>query len=301
MNFLILTVNKNLESIHKLENEIKSQKMTVSVIDLGKDYYSKGLIKELTKVDDYFNQTKSKEEKTIILNRISGISYDDTDLDYLEILEKNNPNIKVYNNPKLSRLFRDKSLQNKFYQSHAIETIPTIDIEFNDLKEIEKFVYDYQAPFLLKPKRSNQGKGIINTNMPLREIEILTEKKDTRYILQPSLKKESEWRLLYIDGTLKSALLKRHSDPHAILNCANANLTNISLNDVPQTVQNIGKIVYSKAPLKIMALDILCTCDGSSYLIETNTVPGMAFVEKKGNINVSSLLVASILNEISTT
>ena len=89
MNILILCTNPELESIHKLT----------------KYAYDNGHCYEVLSVKNTKLETYNFKYIDVVINRVSGISYDDSDLDFLTSISHQIP---VINEPCAQRVFRDK-------------------------------------------------------------------------------------------------------------------------------------------------------------------------------------------------
>lgn len=283
MKFLILTINQTLESIVELTKKIEHYGATYQVINPF----------------NYDHDQILKESYEVILNRISGISYDDSDLELLKRYQIKWPRTLIVNDPNITAILRDKALQAELFQKIALESIPTLDLQTCSQMEIETFTKSNRAlKYLIKPIRSNQAKGIIKTIAPLKDYQKLRETKDTRYILQPLLLKRAEWRILAINNVIIGVLKKTHNDPEELLNCEKASLEYISDDKTPDRLSDFLNAKFWESPCSILAFDILEDIEGKYRLIEVNNVPGFKYFEKTTGISPAKILVKCIFNHL---
>jgi len=232
-------------------------------------------------------------ENCIIINRVSGISYDDSDLN----LYMDNQNYIVYNDPKYSRIFRDKFKQYSYFIKSKISTIPSCSLEGIYKDKIDVFInQNSNDRFLIKPLRSNQAQGIITPLNLKDEIVRIKNSNDQRYILQPFLQKRREWRVLVINKVVVAIMEKtsRHG-VFSILNCANSDIRLVAKEDIkPELTKLINQCIV-EIPLFIFAIDILEDLKEEYKVIEVNNIPGLKFVEEVSGINIAKLFIEQLL------
>ena len=271
MKIFISSTDPTMHSVKRIIEELQNQNIQYQLINP----YKKVEIEQL-------------DSSSILINRVSGINYDDADLQYYEKL-----NIKVYNEPNSSRVFRDKSKQYNFFKLNSIPTIETLALDCTAPKELESFCNSFEEQrFLLKPYRSNRAQGIIETSLPLENYQYLKSKNDLRYILQPFLPKKCEWRILIIDKDIIGIMRKNSESLYSILNCESAQLTlierpSLQLDDFLQNC-------IQKIPLFMYALDVLELPDGTLKLIEVNSMPGLKHVENICNKNIAEIFITKL-------
>jgi glutathione synthase/RimK-type ligase-like ATP-grasp enzyme len=283
MKFLILTVNQDLESIQQLTRILQSHNTEYKIEDPFK------------MDQDQFLTTKYD----CVLNRVSGISYNDGDLELLKNYQKRWPKALIVNNPEETALFRDKALQADHYIKNQIPTIATVSLEQLDSLGLVQFTADNPSDkYLFKPVRSNQAKGIIICDDPLKTFTELQSKGDLRYILQPLILKQAEWRVLILKDEILGFLKKDSLNGEELLNCDKANLTHIKDQEIPEELLVLINKVTNHNNLYLQALDILVEKDETLRLIEVNNVPGFKFFEKTTGISPSKLLVQRIFDDL---
>ena len=283
MKFLILTVNSTLHSICELSRSLNNYNLEHQIMDPFK-----------------FNQDEVMNTSyDCILNRVSGISYNDQDLEFLENYSKRWPKTLIINDPIQTRVFRDKYKQFELYKASSIPTIESLNLENTSVKHIEEFTKAHTTlKYLLKPLRSNQARGIQITEIPVNNFKKLQELKDTKYILQPLILKKCEWRVLLIDNQILGVLKKETSNDDELLNCEVATLTEVSQSDTPKELRELVSKVINASKLYIQALDILEDHQGNYLLIEVNNVPGLKYFEKTTGISPAKKLTQRIISNL---
>ncbi|EQC46218.1 RimK family alpha-L-glutamate ligase [Bacteriovorax sp. Seq25_V] len=220
---------------------------------------------------------------SIVLNRCSGISYDDSDLDTLSKIR----GALVSNDIEHTRIFRDKWLQFNYFQKYGIPTIPSFELGTStNRSNIPESMHGY----LFKPKRSNQTKGIIKTE------NINYQTKDQRYIIQPLLEKKAEYRVLIAFGEVLGILKKNHSDPFELLNCEKSHLEYLEYAQATTGFKHLIEKIMPHGP-HFYGLDILEDVHGDHLLIELNNVPGFEYFEKISHVNVAKSYLQGLLNK----
>jgi len=283
MKFLILTLKQDLESIQQLTKMIQGSNTEYNILNpFEMDH-------------DRFLQNKYD----VILNRVSGISYNDDDLELLKEYQVKWPHSLIVNTPQESMIFRDKYKQFEQFTKNNIPTIPTLNLEAAKIEEVEFFVEKQNSSkYLLKPIRSNQAKGIIVTDKPILEFEHLNKSRDTRYILQPLIEKKCEWRALAINGELIGTLYKHCDNPEELLNCEKAKLSYIQNAAIPKHISELINKAINSNDLYIQAMDILEQNDGEALLIEINSIPGFKYFEKTTGISPANKLIQRIFKHL---
>ncbi len=239
--------------------------------------------------------TRFNPDEFIIFNRISGIRYDDRDLIFLEQIRERG--FKVFGDLKQYRVFRCKWSQYQFYTAHNIPTIKTFNLE--DLgKEghrtnIKTEIHKLQSDSLFcKPKRSNQGKGIVEVKSLKGAVESIL---DGRYVLQPYIPKEREYRVLMLKNQALGVIEKRALDNEKILN---AKSSKISFLEYDQSFQELVAKIPSKISelvnLPFYAIDLIVDPNQGPKVLEVNLCPGFEYFEKSSHINIAHLVMSSL-------
>lgn len=286
MNLIILSENNSLHSVKRLLEEAVNLNITAESINI----YKKSYLNEDIKTPDQ-----------IILGRHSGVRFDDYDLLFMK--KKLLSGALVENNPDRALIFRQKCSQHLFFQEHNIphidtlilrglftrsELLKTIDKEFTDLS------WDRQS-YLAKMSRGNQGKGITL----LKGIDSLNSYnetfhalKDQRYIIQPYLNIQKEYRILVINNQIQGALEKEKQDDFR----ANSNRCEsrfISKESMPEDLINLTKKCIKSSKLFYCGIDV-ALINGRYKVLEINCCPGFEDFERKSKQNIA----LTILNEI---
>ena len=233
----------------------------------------------------------SFESIDIVINRISGINYDDSDLYF-----QNKYFLSQFhcNETFLIKTFRDKLLQYLEYKKNDIDTPQTIDLEFEKKIKIFDF-FSSSKRVLIKPKRSNQSIGIFETVNLQDTYFKLKSRGDLRYIAQEFIPKKREWRVYVINKEVYACLVKISDSLYTIMNCEMAILKEEK--PVAGVLEIVRRINISFS-LFYCALDIAETLDGRFLLIETNCMPGMKYVDGITGRKMSMDLLLRIIEKI---
>ncbi len=240
---------------------------------------------------------------THILNRVTGISYDDSDLDLLKQIDSK---IKSHYPPiTMCPTFRCKKQQARFYQSSMINHPRTMFLD--DLEIENKGVFSARNGYLIKPFRSNQGRGIIKVK-DLKEA--LQKARDRKFIIQEYLPSKSEYRVLIIGSQIVGALLKhrvknQHERGFIPLNSASSELEFIEPLKIPKELKKSTQDLIKLSSLHTFALDFLCLDEnffnqrqsditGPYVLLELNICPGFEYFEKISGLNIAQKIINSL-------
>jgi ribosomal protein S6--L-glutamate ligase len=239
------------------------------------------------------NIKKGELSGSVVLNRVSGITYRDDDLEFYNKLGST----LIINNPIDTKLFRDKAKQYNFFQENKIPMIKTLDIENSNNDKLDVFLKKVKSEsYLIKPKRSNQAKGIrVLSTAQVKDIK-LEQMSDKRYILQPLLAKEREYRVLIINKKVISILKKSSENPYELLNCEKAKLDIVNKEKADPELDRIVSMAIKKINLFIMALDILVDTQGNYKLIEVNNIPGLKYVENITKLDIAKTIIEESIN-----
>jgi glutathione synthase/RimK-type ligase-like ATP-grasp enzyme len=268
--------------------EIQSIKdMAATCHEIGHDF-------SLISTDHLLIGDPTFNEDDIIINRHSGIDYQDDDIDFLSQL-KEEKKCHIINDPSLTRIFRDKYKQYSFYQKKSLVTVPTISLELATKEELLQFLnVNSQQYFLTKPLRSNQAKGITIYERNDLDLEKLLAQGDRRYVLQPYLQKSCEWRVLILNNKIHSVVKKESQKEISLLNCESSELRCIKEDEIPPALHSLIQQCIKVINLHIMALDILELPNKEYVLLEVNNVPGFKHVNKTCQINIAKDFILSL-------
>lgn len=215
-----------------------------------------------------------KINPTHFVNKISGIRYNDFDLE----LQKQAEDLGciVTNQANDLATFRSKDHQYKFFKKLNIKTIETYTFngKINEATIKRKLKY---SKFVIKPIRSNGGRGLNFVDSKNDLIKLLKEqfyKKDQRYIVQPFFKYLIEYRIIFIGKNIKYVIEKRRAKNQMHNKSSCNNFTLVSKEDIPKKVLKTALKDRKKVPLQSYAADYFIL-KSQVYLLEVN--PNFSF------------------------
>ena len=281
MNLIILCTNFDNYSIKRLKQESRQ------IV----------LLNPLEKKSELLERIQEEHplHKSIILNRVSGISYDDSDLILLEKLKRSG--YKVLGDISHYKTFRCKWEQYTFYQKYNLETIDTYNVEDLDLSLSPLDHIKPIVPVIAKPKRSNQGRGIVSLK---GDQSLSSQLKDPRYVIQPFLEKKAEYRVLISMNSIIGVMKKTSNGDQMILSAKNAqlkyyrNLSEISNTTIKKELESKTNTLLKLINLPFIAIDYLVTRDDKVKILEINTCPGFEYFEKISSQNVAKSLLEDL-------
>lgn len=275
MDIITLCTNSNTYSIKRLKEEC------CELVTLNP--YNTVDQTELNKLQD-------SRKSLIIYNRISGILYDDKDLQVMKDLQA--VGHMTIGDITQIQTFRCKWSQFLFYHKHNLRTIPTMNLLDSKEDKISEFMRSHSSKdFFIKPHRSNQGLGII-IRSSLKDIK--NEIKDMRYVLQPEYPKTHEFRFLILFGNI-IGIMKKTAKNTRILKADSSKIEILKMDDLdnPELVELVQR-TKKHINLPFYALDIASSKEAPSVILELNTCPGFETFEKYSNINVAKAIIKGI-------
>ena len=290
MKLIILSESNALHSTTRLLEEAKIKNIPAESINI----YEKS----------YLNR-KLVIKKQVILGRYSGVRFDDYDLLYMKN-EKRNGSV-VHNCPEKVSTFRQKCSQVLFFQENNIPHIDTITLrglyKKKELKSIisQEFVTQSwdQSTFLVKMTRGNQGRGITlikGIDSLVSFNETFNALKDQRYIIQPYLNIEKEYRVLIINNVIQGALEKEIDDDFRA-NSKRCKSIFINTSSMPKDLIEIVQKCINKSGLFYSGIDV-AFISNEYRIIEINSNPGFEDFETKSHINIASIIIEEITKQV---
>lgn len=279
MDIITLCTNSNTYSVKRLKEECR-ELVTLNPYDTNDQI-------ELNKLQD---SPESLKNDLIIYNRISGILYDDKDLQVMKDFQA--VGHRTIGDITQIQTFRCKWSQFLFYDKHNLRTIPTMNLLGTTEDKISEFMRSNSSKdFFIKPHRSNQGRGII-IRSSLKDIK--SEIKDMRYVLQPEYPKTHEYRFLILFGRI-IGIMKKTAKNTRVLKADSSKIEILKTDDLYNTeldklVQRTKKLIN----LPFYALDIASSKEASPVILELNTCPGFETFEKYSNINIAKSIIEGI-------
>ncbi|EPZ50640.1 hypothetical protein M902_3230 [Bacteriovorax sp. BAL6_X] len=237
----------------------------------------------------------------VVINRNTGLNYNDDDLENMAILEQK----KMINPVTCSRVLRDKFLQ----WLHFKEILePSQVIETYLLKQ-EPIYAGKQNKWVFKTTRGQQAKGVYPSTNIIQDRRDLIDKGDLNYIIQPYVELKSEWRVLLFKGLSSNRIKKliiRKSPKNTqnefhILNFASSSCEMIEEDKTPRQVLSITDTIVNELDFYFISVDILEEERGGFRLIEVNGCPGMAqsdelILASKHQLTMAQLFTKRVIN-----
>jgi ribosomal protein S6--L-glutamate ligase len=218
--------------------------------------------------------------------RVTGVRYDDTDLDRITRHSVVNPAFTL-------RLCRDKWMLYLGLERY-LPLAPTIPVT-GYMDEIEESLQQFgvldNGEYVLKTIRGNQGRGvhlISNKEQLKAQVDKIYTSKDERYILQPRLKGK-EYRIFLQQG-FEAIVLERTNDDAFVANFHQNGIAKLSDKNFAWLVKKVEKTLN----FSYLALDVIDTKDGL-YIVDINTVCGIEQLEKLSGINIARRILSNIL------
>lgn len=218
----------------------------------------------------------------MVLHRDSGISFDDVDLVLTDSLLGHGN--KVVNSPDTLKTLRGKDRQYSFFQTNNLPHIPTLITR--GLSGIEN-VYPNYDEVIVKTIRGNQGRGVeLVKRIDLPSLlESNQRKKDERFIIQPRLHFQKEFRVLTLGNEIQGTMEKTCLDDFKAnaKNCENKPV------HIPNEIKAITEKIQQFFPGEFLGLDFGLDDDGYR-LIEINTTPGFEVFDQVFETDIAKKL-----------
>ena len=292
MKVLIISQNSQLYSTSRLLQEGNRLNIPIEHTDI----YQTGQWSE-----------GQKCPSTVVFNRYSGIKYDDFDLQLADSWSAEGSNI--FNSVEDTRIFRDKLSAHIFMSKLDIPTPETKAIRgkidrarLDSFLDFSKTDDIYNDEYLIKPTRGNKGFGITlarGRDSLLSILETQSCLNDQRYIIQPRLNIQREFRLFFIGNDIFAAFEKHQKDLIDFrLNADRSECFKISPNELSSELVSFFQMVRRNTNLFYGGIDIAQTTAGL-YLLEVNPCPGFEVLENICEVNVAKELLLQVQNSIS--
>lgn len=229
----------------------------------------------------------------ITFTRTTGVSYDDFDLEAIRVLESKT---KVMANPLRTHLFsRSKLTQYTECLLRKIPCLPFVSVRGKlsetELKILESFSGEN---YLVKPERSNQGRGITllrGRDSLMSYFETMRSLHDERWIIQPFLSKTEEYRLFFVQGKDPIVLLKIKKGDEFKGNFFYETPSKLcSQDEIPREIFDISCQLQSITSAYYGAIDFLVQ-DDQVFVLDFNQAPGFKELEILYGIDLPKRLI----------
>jgi glutathione synthase/RimK-type ligase-like ATP-grasp enzyme len=220
------------------------------------------------------------------LVRTTGVYGNDLDL---LLLQAKSPE-SIINPMSALRRFRAKSTQYQWFEEKSFPVLPWLLVRGTNPILIEKFFRLYPE-LIVKPVRGQGGWGV----------EVLSWKTfrgwkkkrgtDEDYLLQPYIRQGEELRYFFLQGH-HPIILKRTSIFGVAANFQKKGTA--SLGELSGEHSLLLNQVAQASGALYGAIDLIIK-DGSVWILELNTVPGIEQLEKVSGRNIMSLILSSLV------
>lgn len=234
--------------------------------------------------------------------------------------------VKPFNDPILHSLFFDKL---KTYQGLKTFTIPTVSVKSEEYSNVEQSVNnlhdlisehsnqnDFSRKYVLKDRFGAGGNSIFcidEKDHNYHISRILSENKNTQFVIQPFLKFKNGYtyksyigfidiRIIYLEGEIIQAYIRvaRKNEFRCNEHKGGA-LEYIPLKDLPKKILSLSdkltRLLNSNNTL--YALDFVVSDSGNVYLMEGNTGPGIDWnLSLKKNERMAKKLIRLIVENL---
>ncbi len=277
---LIISNNPELYATKALVNAIKDN----------------GLRPIILRTDELENNRHILNECLFVINRNTGLNYNDEDLDVLS----KDCKAPIVNSVSCSRILRDKLVQYRYFKDIlGSEKM----IETKELIDNGQFLTKSQK-WIIKTIRGQKGYGVRTSTDLATDRRQIIESADLNYIIQPYFEMRYEWRVICIGKTQKIIIRKSPKHTEAdfqILNFKNSLTKNFAVNDTPKEVMNITQAIESSLDFHFITVDILEGLDGQFKFLEANSSAGMAYTDLLiGEQGLADLLIKEMLKYLNT-
>lgn len=239
-------------------------------------------------------------EPSVLINRFTALDYNDDDLYIAIAWSAHNQNHRVHNDPKVTLGLRDKFRQYETLTSFGLPCVITYPLKL--IPPLDHYSEDQK--FVVKPLRSNGGRGLIliHGKESLFSVQqAFHDLRDERFVVQPRLNKLREFRLFAWGLREKKNFLWIERLPlHKKEYRGNRSYTEerlLSENDLSTTMLELQKTCDESFPtLLYWGADVVEYLNErgeiSWGLFELNTSPGIIGPESLTKRNIASELIA---------
>ncbi len=292
MKTLIISEKKDIYSVQRLKAELERLNHDV---DFRHPFQSASII--------IGSNSPIEKKYDLVFNRISGVRFDDFDLDLQRTYEKLN---SLALNPSYAlKELRDKTSQLILLNDLNAPIIPSLflrgKIDKNDLLEKLSQI-NAKHEFIVKTQRGNQGLGVNllrGLDSLLAFLETFWAIGDQRLIIQPMIKFKKEMRLFFVKGEFIAGLEKTLSYKNGFKSNSNEAISkNLNLKNIDSSLINDAKNIMDKLDLFYAGLDYALTENGEIKLLEINPCPGFEILENVSSKNMAQEIVIRAIKEL---
>jgi len=253
------------------------------------------------------NTLNSKAQKElVVLNRITGIRYDEFDLSLSMWLAQQGA--KIFNPINAIVATRDKMHQFLLLSQNKIPIIPTFSfrgkVDASLIDEIQNLFItsipelDKQnLKYILKANRGNKGIGVnlLESKKSLESIlQTFWGMRDQKFMIQPYLEGGEEHRIFLTQKEILGAITKQNRANDFRNNGHFIDGIKDNIAALPADLISTAQAAIKASGAFYAGIDIL-RWKNRNYVLEVNLVPGFELLEKVTNINIAKKLINSIV------
>lgn len=235
---------------------------------------------------------------SVLFLRSTGLDYLDHDIRLAQAWQEKGLIFSV-NSLDLSRQLRDKFLGATCLKKLNLPTPPTYLLDDPEL--IPKLSKEKQG-LIVKPRRSNQGKGlfVLDSLGSLKTVaKAWHDLGDTRFVVQPRLKKKREWRVLSLPKQPLLWILRSPKETDQILGNRIYSQESIFKAEKETATQSFGKhLTQTLCALNYWGADVVETQKGEFLVLEVNPSPGLLGAEELTQKNLCRALLTSVFRTL---
>lgn len=236
-------------------------------------------------VDFWYPQRAKLEVKghNLILPLYTALNYDDSDIEEMKVLSKQN-SIQFLNRPDSLFRVRGKDKQIALLNALNIPMIESLIIEGDPAlfqNELEK-LYLNNRKVVIKPFRGNAGIGVklySDMNELNQRVQTDYQANDQRWLIQPWQKNSGETRVLWYSDSPYLSFFKTAGQNFLNNLSQGSELRKLNWNQLSIEIKNMVEKIVDETALNWFAVDFLETEDGP-VCMEINTSPGLVHTSR---------------------
>lgn len=250
-------------------------------------------------LEDPHNTPARAHPHSLLILRSTGLDYSDYDIRLADLWQQKG--LLTPANPLvLSGHLRDKFLAYTCLRQRQIPTPLTLLL---DDPQLEFALKGIKNGIIVKPRRSNQGKGlfVLDTLASLKSVaRAWQDLGDTRFVVQPKLSKKREWRILSLGKRPLLWILRTAKNEQEVL--GNRSFSHERLFDAHKdlvTWKFENELITKLSELSCWGADVIETKEGHFYVLEVNPSPGLFGPEELTQENLCGEWLNSTLRTLS--
>lgn len=262
-------------------------------------------------------------ESKIIFDKFSPHKLIDSSLQSLFFSKRS---VKKYNSFRISDIFFDKHKTHTSLLTHTIPTVPVTSSSLTHIKNACVLIdnltkitnpQDFSTDYILKDQFGAGGWHVYKVKGldKFKQIQtIVSQHKKISFILQPfalfdrgfiyqNKLAPTDIRLIYLNGTLFHSYLRfPKTGDYRCNEHQGGTSAYIKESEIPKNIRSKADLISSSLKTtSLIALDFIVTNNGTPYLVEGNTGPGLSWNENiKKEVYMGKKLIRGIVDQLYT-